>query len=162
MITHERLLEVMRYDPATGAFVWKVRAANCVRVNRPAGGIHPLGYRVISIEGKKYYAHRLAWFYVHGVWPPAEVDHVNEDRVDNRLSNLRLATHSENNRHRGKTKRNTSGYKGVALNKRYGLWVARIRNDSRDCFLGYFDSPEKAHEAYCAAAIKYHGEFAKT
>jgi hypothetical protein len=89
-----------------------------------------------------------------------KVDHINGDGLDNQRCNLRLATHSENLRNRGYTKKNTSRYKGVTWYKPYKKWRAQIKTDHKMKNLGYFDIPEEAAEAYNEAAKKYHGSFA--
>lgn len=89
-----------------------------------------------------------------------EVDHINDNSLDNRRENLRLATHSQNNWNRSTYKSNTSGFKGVGLHK--GRWRARIQCNGKQEQLGYFDTPELDHEAYCKAAADLHGEFART
>ena len=94
-LTVERLRELLSYDPATGKFLWRV-GRQCMRAGAVAGATEVQGYRVIKIDGKIYKAHRLAWLYVTGEWPPEEIDHKNTDPQDNVWSNLRLATHSQN------------------------------------------------------------------
>lgn len=89
-----------------------------------------------------------------------QVDHINGDKLDNRRRNLRLANSSNNLSNVGKRKNNTSGFKGVYYNRKAKAWVASIKLMGRSIFLGNFDTPEKAHAAYCEAAKKYHGEFA--
>lgn len=89
-----------------------------------------------------------------------QVDHINGDSSDNRLENLRLATNTQNARNRGKSKHNTSGYKGVFWHKATNKWTAQIGVDRKRIYLGIFDTPELAHRAYCEAAKVYHGEFA--
>lgn len=89
------------------------------------------------------------------------VDHINGNTLDNRRCNLRLATVKENTRNQQISKKNTSGYKGVGWSKRDRRWVARITVDGKAVYLGSFDRPEDAHSAYCEAAKKYHGEFAR-
>lgn len=89
------------------------------------------------------------------------IDHINGDGLDNRRCNLRLATKAENQRNRRVPSTNTSGYKGVTWSRNAGRWHARIRAGDRNVHLGYFDTPEEAHAAYCAVAVKYHGEFAR-
>lgn len=112
------------------------------------------------ISGKEYLEHRLAWFYMTGVWP-AQVDHKNTVKSDNRFTNLRGATTSQNNRNRVKPRRNKSGQKGVTERKRSGNWEANITVQGKDIYLGKFPTLEKAADAYNAAALKYHGEFAR-
>ena len=136
------------YDPISGTF-W--RLAGCQTAN---------GYRQIWFDGKQHMEHRVAWFLHYGEWPDRHVDHINGNRSDNRIANLRLATNSENLCNRRKPRNNTSGYKGVSYVKRYGAYQATIRFDGKNKFLGRFASPEAAADAYRRAALKHHGEFA--
>ena len=115
---------------------------------------------LIKINGRMYMGHRLAWLFVNGGWPENHIDHINEIKNDNRISNLREATSSQNQRNRGAQKNNTSGFKGVSFFKRNGKWKSTICVNSNKKHLGYFDNPEEAHQAYCKASDKYHGEFA--
>lgn len=89
-------------------------------------------------------------------------DHINEDKLDNRRANLRIATNAENLQNRGKYRTNTSGFKGVSWDRGRGKWRANIGVNGKYIHLGYFTTPEAAHEAYCAAALEMHGEFANT
>ena len=90
-----------------------------------------------------------------------QVDHINHDTVDNRKSELRLCTHSQNSHNQGRNSKNTSGYKGVHWYKRDKKWQAQIKLNGKKIHLGYFSTPEEAHAAYCKAALELHGEFAK-
>lgn len=126
-----------------------------------AGCLDANGYRVIKVGGKKYYAHRLAWFLTHGVWPSHQIDHINGNPSDNRLRNLRIATQSENNRNCGANKKNTTGYKGVTFHKRDGRYQSQIRINGDRIYLGYFLTAEEAYASYCEAAGKHHGKFAR-
>ena len=166
LITHEYLLSILDYDAETGVFTWRWRddvpyAINSQFFGKAAGGLSNNGYIWISIKYKLYYAHRLAWFYVHGVWPDRQVDHIKNPITDNRICNLRLATHSQNMKNRKIHKNNTSGYKGVTWRKDKNKWQAQIKVNGKKYRLGRFDCPKKAHEAYCEAAEKLHGEFSK-
>src|SRR5258706_15140940 len=104
LIKHKRLLEVLTYDPETGQFFKR---------DKVAGHLNSKGYRRIFIDGRHYRAHRLAWFYMRRRWPRREVDHINGDRDCNKISNLRLATSSQNGHNKPPSKRNKSGFKGV-------------------------------------------------
>lgn len=164
-ITVDRLREVLRYDQQTGVFVWAVRPARNVFSGSIAGtveaGRNGRMYRRINIDKRPYFAHRLAWLWVHGQWPTAEIDHIDNDGLNNALLNLREATRSENSCNRGVSKNNKSGLKGVHWCKRKRKWRAVIGVDGRLRYLGYHPTPDQAHAAYCKAAEKFHGSFAR-
>lgn len=162
MVTQERLKELLSYDPLTGEFRWKVSRGGTATVGSLAGSLNNKGYRCIRVELKTYKAHRLAWFYVYGIWPIEQIDHFNGITNDNRLCNLREATNTENSRNTKVSKnkiKNTP--KGVIWHSRDECYEARIRINTKMMFLGRFDSVEAAADAYKDAAIKYHGNFAK-
>lgn len=159
-ITADQLRSLMRYDPETGHFFWLVRAARRVRIGDRVGTARN-GYWDICIKDRRYKAHRLAWLYVHGRWPIEEIDHINKDGADNRLCNLREATHGQNRANSSRPRNNTSGFKGVGLDAGSGRWEARLRKDGRLISLGWFDTPEEAHAAYCRGAAVAFGEFAR-
>ena len=142
-ITQARLKELLNYDPETGVFTWRVPRRG-VRPNRNAGGVYPKGYAFVSVDGKQYYAHRLAWFYVHGAWPPHDIDHINRIRNDNRLVNLRLATRGQNLQNSSKKSFCSSSIKGVHWTARERRWVARIHVNYKTICLGYFRDLEAA------------------
>lgn len=159
----ERLREALNYDPLTGIFI-RTQAGtpgNQRFIGEVAGNLDAKGYRVISIDGKTYKAHRLAWFYVTGEWPKNQIDHQNEDKDDNRFRNLRDASGSQNQQNRGKPRTNTSGQKGVYWLTRKRPWRASIRHKGRQIYLGSFFTKDEATAAYAAAAKNYHREFAK-
>jgi hypothetical protein len=158
LITHARLHEVLDYDPETGIFtniLWRPHAI----VGRQAGYLDEAGYIRIGIDGTYYRAHRLAWFYVHGVWPPNQIDHINRRRDDNRIANLRKATQHENSRNCSVYKSNIRGLKGVRKHVG-GRWEARIRYNKRLQYLGLFDKIEDALDAYAKATRELFGDFA--
>lgn len=159
MLTHERLKEVLEYDPETGHFVARVTRSNLLKGAR--AGKRSGKYSRIRIDGRLYYTHKLAWFYMHGKWPDAQIDHINLVPSDNRISNLREATHAQNNFNHSRQRNNKSGKKGVQFAKHSGRWRARIYKDSRPIHLGCFATAEEAHAAYVAAARIHHGEFAR-
>lgn len=154
----DRLRELLHYDPDTGIFRWLVASANRIKINSVAGTKSSKGYLRIQIDRKIYPAHRLAWVYVYGAWPKGFIDHINRDRADNRLCNLRDATASENMRNCGVRKNNTSGYKGVSYWAHKKLWAAQIRLNNKNTLLGMFDTPEAAAAAYKTAAITHNLE----
>ena len=155
MITQSRLKELLHYDPETGVFTWAVRR-NGIRNGGVAGGLDAKGYRKIGVDGRLYLAHRLAWLYVHGVWPQAQMDHRNGVHDDNRISNLREATNAQNSQNRALHANNTSGFPGVTWFWQRRKWMSQITFDGKRKGLGYFDDPEEAHEAYLAAKARLH------
>jgi hypothetical protein len=161
-LTAERLREVLSYDPKEGVFVWRVSPTRRVKAGAIAGSTNNRGYRRIGIDGKSYHASRLAWFYIHGEWPEREIDHRNVDPSDNRISNLRLATRSENCANKRRAATNSSGMKGVVRRRDMNKWHAKIWKNGVHYHLGYFSTPEAAHAAYSKAANDLFGEFART
>lgn len=161
MIIVERLKEVLTYHPDTGLFTRNLEFGGWA-AGEVAGCVKPDGYRWIAIDGIQYAASRLAWFYCHGVWPRHHMDHKNNVRDDNRIENLRECNPSQNLANQRLSSRNKSGFKGVSWIKRDNKWFASIKVMGKSKSLGYYDDPEEAHSAYCEAAKKYFGEFAKT
>lgn len=161
MLTIDRLRELLSYDPETGLFTRLVgRSGPRARAGDIAGCDNGQGYIRIYIDGVAYKGHRLAWFYVHGEWPP-EIDHRYGDRSDNRIVKLRPVTRAQNKMNCRLYKNSTSGLKGATFNKRAGKWKAQIQRDGKKVGLGTFETAEAAHEAYAAAADALHGEFAR-
>jgi hypothetical protein len=158
-ISAERVREVLNYDPETGLLTWKAPKAHNVSIGDVAGYINRGGYRRISVDDKEYQAHRLAWLYVHGSFPAALLDHINGDRADNRIANLRNASSSENHRNSGMYKNNTTGFKGVAYHAHSGRWRAETLFNGVRRSLGYYPSAEEAGAAYQAFAKANFGEF---
>lgn len=138
MLTQKRLKELLEYNKYNGVFTRTVRTANSVHIGDTAGGISGDGYHYIRVDGKKYKSHRLAWLYIHGHWPKDQIDHINHDRVDNRIVNLREATNVDNHRNRGMNCNNTSGCTGVHWHRQSQKWQAQIRVEGRQIYLGLF------------------------
>lgn len=160
-LTAERARELLAYDPETGCLTWKVRGRG--RRRGPIGaGCKSTPYLGVTIEGHTHLVHRVIWLIVHGRWPLAEIDHVNGDPSNNRLSELREATPAQNKANRRMPRNNKSGFKGVAWDKRKGRWIARVMANKQAHFLGLFDCPEQAHLAYVAASTRLHGEFRRS
>jgi len=161
MLTQAELKNRLFYDPETGEFRWLVSSGG-VRAGSVAGGVDKkTGYRRIRALARKYLAHRLAWLYMTGEWPAAEIDHRNLNRDDNRWRNLREASHAENMRNTPRRSHNTSGVKGVDFHKSSQKWRARINVNGRSLSLGYFNNIGEATTAYANAAAEHHGEFAR-
>jgi hypothetical protein len=160
-LTHEKLLEMFDYNPETGALLEKkTRRGAIPRDGRKAGWTNAVGYKCVSILRRSYLVHRLAWFYVHKHWPPQMIDHVNGDRGDNRLCNLRLASQSQNMANTLARKDSSTGIKGI-FPTRAGKWAAQIAKDNKVHCLGTYETKEDAGDAYKKAAVNLHGEFAK-
>jgi len=162
MITHHDLLSMLQYDPETGNFTWLRPPSNKPHWIGAIAGSKVRGRIRIMIYRKSYFAHRLAWFYVHGAWPSSLIDHIDGNPLNNRLSNLREATPTQNQANKRRCKRNRSGFKGVGKCPRVGgKWVARIRIDGRQRTIGRFNTPDSAYAAYLSAAREVHGDFAR-
>lgn len=155
-LTAERLREALHYSPETGVFTWRIRLNRNTVIGSLAGHTNKKeGYIQIGIDGRTYRAHRLAWLYVHGVWPQEQIDHKNADRSNTCISNLREANHQLNQQNLRKAcKDNKSGFLGVS---RHGPhWRACIKADRKSIHLGVFGSPQEAHEAYLIAKRLWH------
>lgn len=149
---------IFHYDPVTGIFKWR-EPGKGRRTDGSIGRVR-FGYLQISVDYKRYAAHRLAWAYVYGRWPKDELDHKNRDRLDNRIANLREASRLQNIANNGMKCSNVSGFQGVSWHKKAECWRADIRISGKKKHLGYFDDPAVASQAYVAAAIQTHGDFA--
>lgn len=155
MLTQERLKQLVNYDPLSGEFTWKI-ARKKASQSAECGRINSHGYRVIGIDYSQYRACRLAFLYMNGKFPNDQVDHINRNKQDDRWINLRNVTSIENNQNTTKKSNNSSGYKGVSLNKRTNKWLAQICFKGKRHYLGVFNSPEIASIAYKQAASKLH------
>lgn len=137
------------YDPDTGILTRR-------DTGLPTGSINK-GYVQVFCRGRFYRGHRVCWFLAKGGWPVGPLDHINGNKADNRLSNLRIATVAQNAwnaRSHGRFK------KGVTMH-RSGKFQARISVDGRERYLGLFDTEDEAHAAYCDVAHRSRGEFAR-
>lgn len=156
------LRSILRYEPETGLLYWLKQTGTRTPEGCVAGHYRKENdYVIVGYEGERYSAHRIAWALYYGEWPQLPIDHINMDRKDNRISNLRLATVSENNINRPKQSNNTTGFKGVTFNKRTGKFAAKITFKKVTKCLGCFKTAEEAARAYQLAAKELHGEFAK-
>lgn len=154
MTTLADILAVFSYCPETGELRWAVDY-RVGRTGEIAGSIDANGYRRVQYKCRTYKVHRLAWLFVHGEWPAHDIDHINGNRADNRIANLRLASKAQNaqNYLRRET---SSGFQGVCWNKRHKKWRAHIRANRCQHYLGSFDTPEAAHSAYLSAKRNLH------
>jgi hypothetical protein len=155
-LTVDRLKHFLRYEPETGLFYWLAPSSNRSPVGSIAGTVAVNGYRHIAIEGRLYLAHRLAFFYTHGRWP-ALIDHINRDKADNRLLNLREADKSKNAANAVRKRAPKSGVTGVVQSGR--KWAARIMVNGKCHNLGRFEDINAAADAYLAATRRLQGEF---
>jgi hypothetical protein len=156
MVTPERLREVLNYDPSSGVFVWLVTLGNRAPKGTIAGRDNGNGYRRIAVDCHSYYAHRLAWVYIHDEWPENEIDHIDGNTMNNRITNLRQATNAQNMQNLVLRSTNTSGMMGVSWLKSLGKWEAYICVNCKKIGLGYFEDRGSASEAYLAAKQKLH------
>jgi predicted transcriptional regulator len=153
-LTHQRLVELLRYDAATGDFYWRISPNARAPVGAMAGKQSLSGpgqnkYRVVQIGGERIKAHRLVWFLFHGEWPRKVLDHVNGNTLDNRIENLRDVTSQQNSWNIHRAMRNSrSGVLGVDWVASRKKWRAQIRVGGRKMCIGYFSSAEEAGAAY--------------
>lgn len=149
------------YDMKNGNFYWLRHPSRKSKSGQLAGSNNSEGYRVIRINKKDYYGHRLAWFYVTEKWPENDIDHIDGNKSNNAFRNLREATRSQNNANQKLSKRNKSGYKGVCWDNKEERWIAQTRSNGKMVFIGYFDDPLLAHEAWKAKMTELHGTFVR-
>jgi len=175
VINQENLMSLLHYNKVTGVFTWRKRDASLFAsaqaermwnkryAGKEAGTVRqePGGYRVILINGRKYMAHRLAWMYEYGKIPEGCIDHINCNKLDNNISNLRECTMSENLMNSKLMRGTMSGIKGVHLHKPSGRWQARLRYDGKNRHVGSYGTKEEAKNAIIAKRNEVHGEFAR-
>jgi hypothetical protein len=157
VIDLELIREHLRYEPESGQIFWTKKAGRRSVVGAEAGTVTTQGYRMVTLCGEMCFAHRIAWFFQNGELPSTRLDHVNGDRLDNRIANLRQADAFQNRWNSRRVGQKLP--KGVSQHHRKFRALITARGHRSD--LGYFDTPEEAHEAYRAAAEKLHGEFAR-
>lgn len=159
-ITRERALELFDYEPETGRLVWKRRMNNNGASEGSEAGsiVKALGYRLVGADGKNLLAHRVIFLMVHGYLPPV-VDHINQDKTDNRIANLRAANKRLNAFNAKMLSTNTSGFRGVSLERQTGKWVARINDGQSYRIIGRYSTKEEAAAAYQATAVDVAGDF---
>ena len=160
--TQKYLQSVLDYNPESGIFTWKIRRQKAFNKSGRVAGTKGRKARYIYVNGSSYLAHRLAYVYSFGdvLSTEMQVDHKNTNSFDNRIDNLRIATHAQNcsNANRWKKK---SLPKGVSIQTKKNGYRARIQVNKKVIHIGTFPTSEAAHNAYCEAAKKYHGDFAR-
>lgn len=163
-LTYELAIRFLRYEPQTGRLFWKERSPElfaagntskesvCKTWNKRFAGKEAFtasntGYRYGAIFAQLYLAHRVIWLMVHKAWPEDQIDHINGDRADNRIKNLRAVTNRQNCKNQCARSDNSTGVTGVYWFKRDSRWVSSITSDGKTVHLGYFDSFEDAVNA---------------
>lgn len=159
MITQERLRQLFSYDENSGEFL-RIKGVKKASAGVLAGTKALNGYITISVDCKRYYAHRLAWLYSYG-FMPRQIDHIDRDRSNNALANLRAASNSQNGANKPMGKKECGGFKGVRKKKGAKNWTARIKCEGSEIYLGTFSSEEEAAKAYNLKALEVFGEFAE-
>lgn len=147
MLTQQRLKELVSYDPNTGIMKWRNVSINRVKPFTEIGHTTKSGYIRCSIDSKKYMVHLLAWLYMYGKFPEHMLDHVNRNRSDNRISNLRQATVKQNNENLCQRGHNTSGHRGVTWHKSAKKWMASVTHNKKQIYLGLFNDVLEAAKA---------------
>lgn len=155
ILTQEILKGILYYDENTGEFINKTSRGRSKKGSKAGSIKKDSGYITISIDSKGYYAHRLAWLYIYGEIPNGELDHIDGNKTNNRIGNLRLCIHRNNVFN--SIKRNTTYYRGVTKNR--SRYRARIQVDGNYIDLGTYNTPEEASMAYEIKAKELHGEF---
>jgi hypothetical protein len=156
-IDQRTALQIFDYDSQTGVFKWRISASAKANSRSVAGTLRADGYRYIGYKGVNYSAHRLAWLMAYGEFPVGAIDHIDGNRDNNALSNLRLADPEQNSRN---TAVRRKGLKGAYRSG--NTWFSVIRTgDNSKVYLGSFSSEKEAHEAYVTASQKFHGSFGR-
>lgn len=148
----------LSYNPSTGSLTWAVSAAG-IRKGAQAGSVSRYGYRVINLGHRPYRVCRLVWFLTYGEWPNGEIDHINGDKLDDRLSNLRVvdrAGNAQNMPSSAQANNRSCGLRGVTWNKQHRRWQAKLMANKVMHHVGYFATPEAAHEAYMVLKRRLH------
>jgi hypothetical protein len=157
-VTAEDVRCAWDYDAVTGEFRWKVRTSKCVRVGDVAGASTSNGYTRLRLNGVEYLAHRIAWLYVYGEHPSNLIDHIDGNKKNNAISNLRVVTFSENIQNQKRAMpHNTCGLLGVTFEKQTKKYKASINiGGGNSKTLGRFNTAEEAHQVYLNAKRVHH------
>ena len=158
MITQSELKELLDYNKDTGIFTWKQRTSNRIKVGNIAGNLHSCGYIELKVKNNRVLAHRLAWLYEHGELPIL-IDHINGDKKDNRICNLRQASYSENAYNSKIRIDNKSGVRCVSWNKTHNKWEVRIKLDGKLKNFGNYEDLDLAKKVADKIRNLEHKEF---
>jgi len=139
-MTQDELKQLVSYDPETGVFIRLKQTSPRIKVGQPSGWKDAQGYTNMTLHGRKWKAHRLAWLYMTGAFPIGEIDHINRVKNDNRICNLRDVDRVTNELNKGIQLNNTSGFKGVSYQKQSGKWEAYICQNKKKKSLGLFET----------------------
>ena len=154
MITQQRLRELAHYCPETGQFT-HLQSKGRKKAGMPAGSLRSDGYVYVMFDGFRAMAHQFAFLYVTGEWPTQEIDHIDGNKANNVFANLRQVSRRMNTENKHTAKRtSTTGLLGVIRHPRG--FVARIVSEGKRTYLGIFETPEAAHEAYVMAKRRLH------
>ena len=147
------LIQILRYDCVTGEFYWSVNRRGGAKAGDLAGTVKTGGYIQINACAKLYYAHRLAWRFMHGSWPAGHIDHIDGNPSNNRIENLRDVSvlMNQQNQRRAHVSNKSSGFQGVSFDARTNRWMAKISINNTTKNLGRYDTPEQDHSAYLSA-----------
>lgn len=157
MLSQRRLRALLAYDPETGEWVWNTcPPPNSRRSGQVAGYVRSDRYKLIRVDNERYYASRLAWFYMTGFWPTEEIDHEDRNPANDRWENLREATSSDNKCNTKTSSRNTSGYRGIGWLPLQGKWQVHVNS----LYCGCFDDLEEAILTRDEMAARLQGPFA--
>ena len=154
--TEDQIHKKLVYFPDTGGVEWNENAIHISRKGKRAGMLSEQGYYRISVNGKLLFAHRIAWFLYHGQWPLWEIDHIDGDRTNNKIENLRDVSKNINQWNRKARKSNTTGFVGVSFSKLHNKYRAQIQVRGKNKHVGLYMSPEEAYVAYCEKKRELH------
>ena len=156
-LTADRLRELLHYDADTGVFRWAASRGRKHCGGDIAGSPCGKGYLQIRVDRRLYKAHRLAWLHVNGSWPTRQIDHIDGNKSNNAIANLREANHSQNGQNKRTVRPDSkSGMLGAYWSAEKSCWYSKIGVMGKYLYLGRFDSPEEAHAAYMKAKAELH------
>lgn len=160
MLKFEHVNELLEYEPETGVLRWIKSPNKRVAIGSKAGSISSFGYIKLKIDKKEYFAHRIAWLLYYKEWPSGQIDHIDNNRKNNAISNLRDCTASQNQRNQKRRKSNSTGIKGVYWDANLNKWKVQVRGDGRIQYGGHYKSIQAAELAAIELRNRLHGEYA--